>query len=51
MVEKKKTLGQKRGWIEPLFTDMDFTAQWKELEKLMQEKTIRSHFNLIKKVK
>jgi hypothetical protein len=37
MVEKKKTLIQKRGWIEPLFTDMDFTAQWKELEKLFSK--------------
>lgn len=37
MVEKKKTLGQRRGWVEPLFTEMDFTAQWKELEKLFSK--------------
>lgn len=37
MVEKKKTLGQKRGWIEPMFTDMNFTDQWKELEKLFSK--------------
>ena len=37
MVEKKKTLGKKRGWIEPQFTVMDFTAQWKELGKLFSK--------------
>jgi hypothetical protein len=37
MVEKKKTLGQKRGWVDPLFTEMDFTDQWKELEKLFSK--------------
>ena len=38
MVKKKKTLSQKRGWVEPLFTDMAFTEYWEELEKLFAQR-------------
>lgn len=34
MIGKREKLGHKKGWIEPLFTEMDFREQWEELEKL-----------------
>jgi hypothetical protein len=37
MIGKGKRLRHRRGWVEPLFTDMDFTDQWKELEKLFSK--------------
>lgn len=29
---------QEHQWVEPLFTGMDFEAQWKKLEELLKAK-------------